>query len=377
MTLSYWEYKTWIQSIDFAVIGSGIVGLSTALSLKTQNPLAKVVVFERGILPTGASTKNAGFACFGSVSELLDDLTTHSEDEVISLVQKRYQGLKWLKQTLGEENIDYKPWGGYEIFYRKDKELYEHCLDKLDYINNLAKKGIFSKKDVFLIKNDPFSFKNIQKKLIFNQFEGQIDTGKMMAALLKKCSEKGVFVLNSMKIETIMEENDQVLLKIVNFDPIFAKRVVVATNGFSKSFLKELDITPARAQILITKPIPNLSIKGTFHLDKGYYYFRNIDNRVLFGGGRNLDFEAENTTNMDVTKLIQSKLEEILQTTILSKTSFEIEQRWSGIMGVGSLKKPIVKQVSKNVVCAIRLGGMGVAIGGLVGREAAQLASSC
>ena len=53
---------------------------------------------------------------------------------------------------------------------------------------------------------------------------------------------------------------------------------------------------PARAQVLITKPIKNLQIKGTFHLDKGYYYFRNIDNRILFGGGRNLDFKTEETS---------------------------------------------------------------------------------
>ena len=29
----------------------------------------------------------------------------------------------------------------------------------------------------------------------------------------------------------------------------------------------------------------NLKIKGSFHYEKGYYYFRNIDNRILLGGG--------------------------------------------------------------------------------------------
>jgi len=376
LNTSYWEYKTWLQNIDFGIIGSGIVGLSAALSLKSKYPSAKVVAFEKGILPSGASTKNAGFACFGSVSEIIDDLTSHSENQVISLLKKRYQGLEWLKQTLGEKNIDYKPWGGYEIFYQKDAELFTQCLEKLDYINELAKTAISAKNDVFLTKKDSFSFKNTQKTLIFNQYEGQLDTGKMMATLIKKCLEKGIFILNSIKIESIIDQNDQVLLKTDKFDQINAKHVIAATNGFSKSFFDELDITPARAQVLITKPIHNLSIQGTFHLDKGYYYFRNIDNRILFGGGRNLDFEGENTSTMGLTKLIQNELEQLLSTTILPNTPFEIEQRWSGIMGVGSQKSPIIKQVSKNVVSAIRLGGMGVAIGGLVGTEAAQLVSS-
>ena len=132
-------------------------------------------------------------------------------------------------------------------------------------------------------------------------------------------------------------------------------------------------VKPARAQVLITKPIKDLHIKGTFHLNKGYYYFRNIDNRILFGGGRNLDFKGEETSEFGQTERIQNKLEDVLRTTILPETPFEIDHRWSGIMGVGNQKKAIVKQVSNNVFCGVRLGGMGVAIGSLVGQELAEL----
>ena len=124
---------------------------------------------------------------------------------------------------------------------------------------------------------------------------------------------------------------------------------------------------------MITKPIKNLHIQGIFHLDQGYYYFRNIDNRILFGGGRNLDFKTEETTEFAQTKLIQNKLETLLKTTILPETNFEIDYRWSGIMGVGKQKKVIVKQLSNNVFCGVRLGGMGVAIGSLIGKELAEL----
>jgi len=137
--------------------------------------------------------------------------------------------------------------------------------------------------------------------------------------------------------------------------------------------LLDEEVQPARAQVLITKPIKNLQIKGTFHVDKGYYYFRNIDNRILFGGGRNLDFKTEETSEFGQTAIVQNELENILKTTILPNTPFEIEHRWSGIMGVGNQKKAIVKQVSNQVFCGVRLGGMGVAIGSLVGKELAEL----
>ncbi|HIB47396.1 MAG TPA: FAD-binding oxidoreductase [Flavobacteriaceae bacterium] len=375
MNLSYWEKHTWLTNIDVAIIGSGIVGLSCALTLKQRNPKLKVVVFEKGMLPSGASTKNAGFACFGSISEILDDLNTHTEDEVLNLFQARVNGLQLLRTTLGDTEIDYQQHGGYEIFTENDTELAEECIDNVPMVNKLLKNVFSGQKEVFSIKKQPFYFKNVQKQVIFNRFEGQLDTGKMMKALLRKCSEKGVLVLNNAEIMSISAENDQISLNLNNSVTFSAKKVGIATNGFAKQFL-EADLQPARAQVLITHPIPNLKVKGTFHLDRGYYYFRNIHDRILFGGGRNLDFSAEQTTQMGLTETVQNKLERLLETTILPETAFTIDSRWSGIMGVGKQKKPIIREVQPNVYCGVRLGGMGIAIGSSVGNELAAAIES-
>ena len=60
MNLSYWEKDTYFSNIDILIIGSGIVGLTAALELKSANPSQKIIVIERGFLPCGASSKNAG-----------------------------------------------------------------------------------------------------------------------------------------------------------------------------------------------------------------------------------------------------------------------------------------------------------------------------
>ncbi len=174
MNLSYWEYKTWLTDIDFTIVGSGIVGLNCALQLRKQYPTAKIIILEKGILPHGASTKNAGFACFGSLSEILDDLHTHSEEEVLNLVKKRCKGLELLRSTLGDATIDFQQLGGYELFTQENTALYESCLTQKENINELL-KPIF-KADVFSEVANKFNFKNIQERYIFNQFEGQIDT---------------------------------------------------------------------------------------------------------------------------------------------------------------------------------------------------------
>ena len=369
MQLSYWEIKNWFSHVDFTIVGSGIVGLHTAIRLRERFPEAKILILEKGVLPQGASTKNAGFACFGSVSEIISDLNSHTEEEVIQLIQKRYSGLQLLRKNLGDEAIDYKPFGGYEIFLKEDENFYNDCISKIPFINDIV-RPLF-KLEVYSKVLDRFDFKNTFEYLIFNEFEGQIDTGNMMQALLKRAIQSDILILNNQTVSQYQELNDGVEI-VTNNVSFKTKKLLFTTNGFA-SALTNREVKPARAQVLITKPIENLSIKGTFHLDQGYYYFRNINNRILFGGGRNLDFQGETTTSLETTEIIQNRLEDLLKNVILPNTPFEIEHRWSGIMGIGNSKKPIVQQLSNHIYCGVRMGGMGVAIGSLIGQELADL----
>ncbi|MDX2172621.1 MAG: FAD-dependent oxidoreductase [Bacteroidota bacterium] len=369
VNFSYWELKEYFKTFDLIVVGSGIVGLSTAISFLEKNKKKSVLVLERGILPNGASTKNAGFACFGSPSELLDDIKNTNEETVWQTVKMRWEGLSLLKKRLGEKNIAYKPLGGFELF--DNEKLLNDNLNELDFLNKSINE-ITGKKNCYTVVNPKaHPFAKI-KGIIRNNYEGQLDTGLMMRNLLQLAQQMGVVILNSISVTELVDVGNGVEIKS-NFGIFKARKVVVATNGFATQLLNIKDIKPARAQVLITKPINNLKIKGAFHYQQGYYYFRNIDNRILFGGGRNLDFKAETTTELKVNLRIQAKLDEILKQIILPKTPFEVEHRWSGIMGVGSEKKPIIKIVSPNVIAAVRMGGMGVAIGSLVGKQSIEM----
>lgn len=374
MNLSFWEYSSFFRNVDVVIIGSGIVGLNAAISLHKKDKKLKIVVLERGMLPMGASSKNAGFACFGSPSELLDDLEKHSENEVLAIVENRWKGLQRLRKNLGDKTIDLHNWGGYEVF--ETKSAFSRCDDQLDYLNKLlspviGKKQIYKNADTSIKQ---FGFKKV-KHLILNTEESQIDTGKMITALIQKARRAGIEIINGFEVKSLLDEGNLVTIESGDHIKFSCKKVIVATNGFAKQLLPNYDVNPARAQVIVTQPIKNLKLKGTFHYDGGYYYFRNINNRVLLGGGRNLDFKTEETTEFGLTQLVQNKLDELLKTMILPSTPYEIDQRWSGIMGVGSTKKPIVKSVSKNIFCAVRMGGMGVAIGSLVGEEVAMLVS--
>ena len=362
---SYWELKHYFDAFDLIVIGSGIVGLSTAISYKQKHKTASILILERGLLPDGASTKNAGFACFGSVSELLNDLSAMPEETVWDTVEMRWQGLKLLRKRLGDKNLDYKPLGGYELF--DDSRTFENCREETAVLNKKLKE-VLGISNCYAVSENTRQFKTI-KGALFNKYEGQIDTG-LMKNLLFYAQKLGIQVLNNIEVTRISDLGNTVEL-LSNAGIFKAGKVVVATNGFAAELLKLKEVKPARAQVLITKPISNLKIKGTYHYEQGYYYIRNIDNRILLGGGRNLDFKTETTTVAQLNTVIQKRLDHLLRNMILPGIPFEVDTRWAGIMGVGSEKAPIIKRVSKNVLAAVRMGGMGIAIGSYVGERAA------
>ena len=370
--LSFWEKEFYIENCDFAIIGAGYTGLSSAYFLKKKYPNKSVVVFERGIMPSGASTKNAGFACFGSLSEILSDLKTMPENEVFDLVETRFKGLQKIESLLGRRHIDLNFNGGYELFRKEDSSLFENCAKRIRSIN-LMLRDIVGQKVYSIEEEFPTHFGFVGfEQLIFNQYEGQLNPVKMLRSLIKLCSEVGVDIhFNTEICELELEQNAYSLRTKENIN-ISANRLILATNGFSSKFI-DLDIHPARAQVLITKPLPQLSFNSCFHFDEGYYYFRSVENRVLFGGARNLDLNGENTEKIETTAEIQNRLEKIIRAQILPSVDFEIDLRWAGIMGIGKSKKPILKKINDHLYCAARLGGMGVAIGILTGEKLANL----
>lgn len=366
--LSFWERSVYTEGIDFAIIGAGIVGMSTALHLKKRFPFAKIVILERGYLPTGASTKNAGFTCFGSPTELRDDLSSMPEDVVWDTVEMRFNGLQELLSLIDPSKISYEPCGSWDLI-RQDEELIPDSF--LHYLNEKLAR-ITGQNKVYSIDQRKLEHSKFAgfKAAYQNHLEGAIHTGKLIHELYKSCIHRDIHVIFDIEVSSFEDQTEEVVLFTAH-GALKTAKLLVCTNAFASQFLD--DVLPARAQVLVTKPISNLAVEGTFHVDGGYYYFRNIGDRLLLGGGRNLDFEGETTTRFEVSSLIQDNLKRMLKENILPTTPFEVDYAWSGIMAVGSEKKPIIQKTNKNIAFGVRMGGMGVAIGASVGKQLSKL----
>lgn len=370
MNFSFWE-KYFIESpADITIIGSGIVGLSTAISIKSSRPDLSVKILERGSSPYGASTKNAGFACFGSVSELLDDIENMGEDACMEVVKMRWNGLHKLKNRVSESVMRYQNVGGTELFRYQDAVLKEKCLDQMSYCNELVADHLGINQCYTTHKNSLLD--SFDSTSIFNQYEGTINPVMMMNELIRQAISLGVNIINGIKVESINVEKHTLTANenlLINY-----KKLIVCTNGFAAQLLPELPVVPARNQVLITSPIAGLDLPSAYHVDKGYVYFRQYEGRILLGGGRNMDSENESTSDFGNTEIIRSYLLNILE-TIHPGASEKVEHWWSGILGVGETKFPICEWVHDDVLVGVRLGGMGVAIGSFLGDKLADEAT--
>lgn len=369
--LSIWEKRS-LLTYEYIVIGSGITGLTAAISICEQQKGASVLVLESGILPSGASTKNAGFACFGSLTELLADSEVMGTERLAGLVHQRWRGLQHLRQRMGDLAIGYEQAGGYELLSEQQLPALARLEEVNDWLRPVFRRGVFRQVSERIA---PYGFNpELACALVYNPFEGILDTGMMMDALLRRAYQLGIRILTGCQVANLVQESEGVLVQTAQERLAFrSQKVGIATNAFATALLPELDISPGRGQVLVTDPLGSLPWKGAFHFDEGYYYFRNLGSRILFGGGRNTDFEEETTHQPGLNPGIQARLEEWLRTLIIPGKDFTVAHRWSGIMGFGAEKKPLIGLHTPDIGYSVRMGGMGVALGSLAGEKLAAL----
>lgn len=361
---SYWERDV-LTRFDIVIVGGGILGLCTAIEARKKYPNDRIAIFEREILPHGATTRNAGFLCFGSPTELWDNYQNFGESTFLQLIEKRYQGMQKLLSILPPNKIDYENYGGYELIFHGN-----NIEDKVHILNQKL-RDIFEK-DVFEFQNEKiqtFGFEQVQS-LIYNGLEGQLHSGKLIQVFHSILHTTQIQYFSNVEITSWNDYGSQVQFNSNN-ESFYTQKLIWTTNAIVPNQWTALEnqIQPGRGQVLITHPIANLPFRGCFHFDSGYYYFRNVGDRVLLGGGRNIDFQSETTTDIALNEIIQDDLISKLHTIILPTSHFSIDMQWSGIMAFSDSHLPVISHHSPNVLYAMNCNGMGVSLSAVTAKE--------
>lgn len=354
---SFWETRGWLDGLDAVVVGGGLVGTSAALRLHARHPSWRIAVLDRSSLG-GATTRNAGFACFGSPSELLEDWRTLGPEATVNLVRMRWQGLRLLRETWGDEALGYRPSGSVEAF--TNPEMFESCAQALPEMNE-ALEDVFGEKPFRLLASHP-GLRELAGAT-GSPLEGDLDTGRLARVLQSALEKAQIPRLAGLSVQNLSSSNGLWSLE-TNLGVLHAPRVVVATNAWAATLL-DVDVAPVDNHVLVSHPLPDLALRHTVHHDRGYVYAREIDGRVLIGGGRHWNCVNEDERAAKLTDWARRHIE--------GAASFEVAHRWVGQLGIGANRHPVVQTVAPGLVAGVRMGGMGVAIGTHVGQQLADL----
>lgn len=375
MAFSYWEREGLLGRVDHVVVGAGIVGMSCALALRERLPGATIRVIDRSALGDGGTTRNAGFACFGSPSELFEDLEALGKDAFLELVERRWSGLQRLKQRLGEDGIGFQPTGSWEIFTGlegvKSAARVSRCLGAL----NLLLEPVLGP-DIF--RPAPEAARAwLAVDAVHSPLEGIIDTAKMVRSFWRLLDEAGIERVNGLEVTGFEEGCNGKGVRISTpHGSLDAGQAWICTNAMATELLDDLGkvllVKPSPNRVLVTEKLSSLPMEGAFHSERGFIYYRTVDGRILIGGGRHWGHDKDWVYSSDGKQALSimvwdNQLIDFISDRLGYKPT--IEHRWMGWIGVGKKRMPLIGSASDRIHYAVRLGGMGVAIGMEVGES--------
>ena len=152
--------------------------------------------------------------------------------------------------------------------------------------------------------------------------------------------------------------------------------VVVAVDGALERLLPELGgrVRSARLQMLATAPTREVAIPCPVYARYGFdYWQQRPDGAVTLGGCRDLDMDAEWTTDPTPTARIQGALDEVLRERVGVRAT-PVTHRWAAVVGYTDDGLPVFTEARPGVWAVGGYSGTGNVVGALCGRAAARRA---
>ena len=370
-TISFWQRRNAApaESADIAVVGGGIVGVSTAYWLRRLRPDLRVTIVEAGALASGASGRNAGFLLQGSASDFMSDTSRYGADAAMYLWRFSGENRALVERELDGARFDLARTGSLTVAGSEpEAERLRGSVDALAaagepvaYLDAARLHARIGGAGFFGAMHVPAG--------------GTVDSFRLVHAIAAASEAR---VLTHRRVVAVQPTGDRVRLETMAGD-IEAGQAIFALNAYGPRLFPWMSafVRPLRAQMLATAPTGRVWLQQPVYSHDGFYYIRQMpDGRILVGGARHLFVEEEVGYEDVTTPALQQALLAYIATHFPASGPVKVDRAWSGVMGFSSDGLPAIGPLP-GIPGSFWVGGMsghGMGYGFRMGRLVAERA---
>ena len=301
--------------VDVAIVGAGVTGCSCAFTLARGG--LRVRVYEARTVASGASGRNGGFALRGGARPYDQARAQLGVERARLLWAFTERALARMAELAGDA---FRPEGSLRL-----------AADAAER-SELEAEFAALREDGFgaeWLDDLPSPLAGRFFGAIRHPPDGALQPARWVRRLAAHAADAGVEIREHSRVEDV--------------DELPAERVVVATDGYGADLLPELaqTVTPVRGQVIVTEPLPERLFPCPHYSRGGYdYWHQPPDRRLVLGGRRDTELDAEFTAEEATTPQIQSALESFARELVGLEPA--VEARWAGIWGRTRDEYPVV-----------------------------------
>ncbi|HEV2105079.1 MAG TPA: FAD-dependent oxidoreductase [Candidatus Eisenbacteria bacterium] len=344
---------------DVLIVGGGVTGITLAYTLAEQGSVAAVL--DAGPIAGAASGRNAGFLLAAPAEPYAERIALWGRDgarAVLQIGRRTHHRIRELAQTLGIA-CEYEQNGSLRLTRTS-----EETEDLRGSLPELRHDG-FPMREIAVPEAVPAHAAPLFHAAFEVPEDGQLHPVQFVHGLAEHAVRRGARVHAHSRVAGARWQGGLWEAR-ANGHVARARTLVLATNAYTPQLVPQLAplIAPRRGQVLVTAPLPEVIAPRPAYAHWGYQYWRQTpDRRLLIGGWRDVDFDAETGYETTPTPPIQAAIEKGLRE--LAGREVAIEHRWAGTMGFARDGRPLVGWLDAShhlAVCAGFTGhGMGMA----------------
>lgn len=346
MTGSYWQREAgWCDrwqdgslpsSADFAILGGGLAGLTTAIRLRELHPGAEVVLLEAERVGYGASGRNAGF---------LSPLAAP-----VWLLGARSADQAWAAARINAEVHDTARWLAGSI---PESQIHPTNLS-LEATGTLSEVGLGelarALDDVALAYRLSES-RTRPGRLALEMDAYSVHPYRLVRGLAEHASRAGVRIHERARVRAVEAAHGGARVRLDGGAALFARKVIVCTNGYTSTLDvgERIRALVVHSFMLASVPLDRPVLGGivrdgafTVELNLDQAFHRLHDNRILFGGMDKV--LAPPGDDFDAPASVQSRLVRLLRDSYPRLAGITAAQAWGGRFHATASGLPIIRE---------------------------------